>query len=83
MTSSAYLCAFHDLEISAAFLDDIMQQPDQPDLEFMVMYETRSLRYARARTGAWEGARPATPNTQHHSRAREARTPSLPTKSPC
>jgi hypothetical protein len=44
VTSSAYLCSFHDLEISAAFLDDVMQQPDQPDLEFMVMYETRSLR---------------------------------------
>ncbi|KAG2494620.1 hypothetical protein HYH03_007139 [Edaphochlamys debaryana] len=47
VTSSAYLCSFHDLEISAAFLDDIMQQPDQPDLEFMVMYETRSLRDTR------------------------------------
>lgn len=44
VTSSAYLCSFHDLEITAAFLDDIMQQPDQPDLEFMIMYETRSLR---------------------------------------
>ena len=44
VTSSAYLCTFHDLEIAAVFIDDIMQQPDQPDTEFMTMYETRSLR---------------------------------------
>lgn len=44
VTSSAYLCNFHDLEITAVFLDDIMGLPDQPDMEFMVMYETRSLR---------------------------------------
>mmetsp|Transcript_8336 Transcript_8336/g.17822 ORF Transcript_8336/g.17822 Transcript_8336/m.17822 type:complete len:1276 (-) Transcript_8336:992-4819(-) len=47
VTSSAYLCSFHDLEITAVFLDDIMQQPDQPDTEFMIMYETRSLRDTR------------------------------------
>lgn len=29
VTSSAYLCAFHDLEITGVFMDDIMQQPDQ------------------------------------------------------
>ncbi|KAG1659041.1 hypothetical protein FOA52_010881, partial [Chlamydomonas sp. UWO 241] len=47
VTSSAYLCSFHDLEISAVFIDDIMQQPDQPDIEFITMYETRSLRGTR------------------------------------
>uniref|UniRef100_A0A7S0R8E2 Anaphase-promoting complex subunit 4 WD40 domain-containing protein n=1 Tax=Chlamydomonas leiostraca TaxID=1034604 RepID=A0A7S0R8E2_9CHLO len=47
VTSSAYLCNFHDLEITGVFMDDIMQQPDQPDMEFMVMYETRSLRDTR------------------------------------
>ncbi|KAL6750533.1 intraflagellar transport protein [Haematococcus lacustris] len=47
LTSSAYLCSFHDLEISGVFMDDILQQPDQPDMEFMVMYETRSLRDTR------------------------------------
>lgn len=47
VTSSAYLCSFHDLEITAVFIDDIMQQPDQPDLEFTVVYETRSLRDTR------------------------------------
>eukprot|EP00798_Chlamydomonas_sp_ICE-L_P009063 gene9063-16189_t len=47
VTSSSYLCSFHDLEISAVFMDDIMQQPDQPDMEFMTMYETRSLRDTR------------------------------------
>ncbi len=47
VTSSANLCSFHDLEIKAVFLDDIMQQPDQPDMELMIMYETRSLRDTR------------------------------------
>jgi len=47
VTSSAYLCCFHDLEITAVFIDDLMQQPDQPDAEFMVVYETRSLRDTR------------------------------------
>jgi len=36
ITSSAYLCGFHDLEITAVFIDDIMQTPDQPDAELMV-----------------------------------------------
>jgi WD repeat-containing protein 35 len=26
LTSSAYLCSFHDLEIQGVFMDDIMQQ---------------------------------------------------------
>ncbi|GAX81565.1 hypothetical protein CEUSTIGMA_g8993.t1 [Chlamydomonas eustigma] len=47
VTSSAYLCSFHDLEITAVFIDDIMAQADQPDTEFMTMYETRSLRDTR------------------------------------
>jgi WD repeat-containing protein 35 len=47
VTSSAYLCSFHDLEITAVFIDDLMQQPDQPDAEFMIVYETRSLRDTR------------------------------------
>lgn len=51
VTSSAYLCSFHDLEITAVFLDDIMQQPDQPDMEFMTMFETRSLRSGRGCDG--------------------------------
>ncbi len=43
-TSTAFLCGFHDLEVRAAMLDDIMQQPEQPELEMVVNYETRSLR---------------------------------------
>lgn len=47
VTSSAFLCIFHDLEITGVFLDDIMMQPDQPDMEYIVVYETRSLRDTR------------------------------------
>uniref|UniRef100_A0A061SDB5 Wd repeat-containing protein 35 isoform x2 n=1 Tax=Tetraselmis sp. GSL018 TaxID=582737 RepID=A0A061SDB5_9CHLO len=45
--SSAYLCEFHDLEIKAVLLDEIMMQPDNPEKEFLLTYDTRSLRDAR------------------------------------
>jgi hypothetical protein len=35
---------FKDLEVRAAFMDDIMEQPDGPELDMMVDYDTRSLR---------------------------------------
>lgn len=33
--------------LQAVFLDEVMSAPDQPDLELMVLYETRSLRDTR------------------------------------
>jgi hypothetical protein len=33
LTSSAYLCSFHDLEIQGVFMDDIMQQVRRQELE--------------------------------------------------
>lgn len=67
VTSSANLCNFHDLEIKAVFLDDIMQQPDQPDMELMVMYETRSLRDTREllKTTSMEDAFAFVDNNSH------------------
>lgn len=44
VTSSGYLAEFRDLQVRAAFLDDIMQQPEQPELETVISYDTRSLR---------------------------------------
>lgn len=46
MTSAAYLCSFHDLEITGVCMDDVMQQPDTPDMEFMV---------GRGGGGGWVG----------------------------
>ena len=45
--SAAYLCEFSDLEIKACLLDDVMMQPDNPEKELMLTYDTRSLRDAR------------------------------------
>mmetsp|Transcript_38234 Transcript_38234/g.108060 ORF Transcript_38234/g.108060 Transcript_38234/m.108060 type:complete len:1242 (+) Transcript_38234:70-3795(+) len=45
--SSAYLCEFQDLEIKAVLLDEIMLQPDNPEKDLILMYDTRSLRDAR------------------------------------
>ena len=44
VTCSGHICGFHDLEIRSVQLDDIMQQPDQPESESITLYETRSLR---------------------------------------
>lgn len=32
------------LQVRAVFMDDVMQQPDLPELEMVADYETRSLR---------------------------------------
>ena len=44
VTSSAYICAFNDLKIKAVFMDDIMNNPDSPESDCVVTYETRALR---------------------------------------
>ncbi|KAF6259424.1 intraflagellar transport protein [Scenedesmus sp. NREL 46B-D3] len=48
VNSSACLAGFSDLQVHAVFLDDIMQQPDLPELDMVADYETRSLRVTRA-----------------------------------
>eukprot|EP01012_Entosiphon_sulcatum_P034864 TRINITY_DN4426_c0_g1_i1.p1 TRINITY_DN4426_c0_g1~~TRINITY_DN4426_c0_g1_i1.p1 ORF type:complete len:1254 (+),score=336.39 TRINITY_DN4426_c0_g1_i1:198-3764(+) len=45
--SSAYLCAFNKLKIKAVLLDEIMSEPDHPQKDYMVVFETKSLRDTR------------------------------------
>lgn len=37
-------CSALVLQVRAVFMDDIMQQPDLPELDMVADYETRSLR---------------------------------------
>jgi len=48
VTSSAYLCKFSELQITAVQLDEIIKDPEHPSREYVVEHETRSLRDARA-----------------------------------
>ncbi|XP_024366604.1 uncharacterized protein [Physcomitrium patens] len=41
---TAYLCSFHDLQIQAIHLDDVMHQPEDPSMEHVFNYETKTLR---------------------------------------
>jgi WD repeat-containing protein 35 len=45
--SSGCLCSFNDLMIESAQIDEIMKNPDHPDIELMTTYETKSLRDTR------------------------------------
>ena len=45
--SSGYLCSFSDLCIKAVLLDEIVQDPEHPDKECIVNFETKSLRDTR------------------------------------
>mmetsp|Transcript_1346 Transcript_1346/g.3417 ORF Transcript_1346/g.3417 Transcript_1346/m.3417 type:complete len:1179 (-) Transcript_1346:299-3835(-) len=45
--SSCYLCKFRDLTINTVLMDEIMAFPESPDLDFMVDFETKSLRDTR------------------------------------
>ena len=51
VTTSAFLCSFHDLEIRGVHLDDIMQLPEEPEPRVLATFETRSLRCAQRRPG--------------------------------
>ena len=48
VSSSGYLCKFSDLEVRAALLDEIMVTPDRPNRDFIINFETRSLRDTRS-----------------------------------
>mmetsp|Transcript_9052 Transcript_9052/g.14851 ORF Transcript_9052/g.14851 Transcript_9052/m.14851 type:complete len:1200 (+) Transcript_9052:114-3713(+) len=45
--SNAYLCHFNDLKIRAVLLDDIMRNPEHPEKDFVLSFETKSLRDTR------------------------------------
>ena len=52
IASSGYLARFKDLEVRAVSLDQIMVKPEQPNRDFVVDYETTSLRDARNKIAA-------------------------------
>ena len=45
--SSAYICSFSDLEIQAVLLDQLMREPEAPSKEYLLKFETKSLRDTR------------------------------------
>lgn len=45
--SSAYLCTFNKLKIKAVLLDEIMSEPDHPQKDYVLTFETKSLRDTR------------------------------------
>lgn len=45
--SSGYLSNFSDLQIQAIMLDDVMANPDTPDRDMVLDFETKSLKDAR------------------------------------
>jgi len=45
--SSGYICEFTDLQIRAVLLDDVMRTPDHPDKDYIIDFETKSLRDTR------------------------------------
>jgi WD repeat-containing protein 35 len=46
--SSGYICGFHDLQIKAVLLDEVMKAPEKPNKEHMINFETKSLRDTRS-----------------------------------
>ena len=45
--SSANICSFNDLKIKAVVLDEIMAEPEHPQKDCMINFETKSLRDTR------------------------------------
>ena len=45
--SSGHICEFHDLQITAVLLDDVMRGPEKPTKEQVINFETKSLRDTR------------------------------------
>mmetsp|Transcript_15599 Transcript_15599/g.37800 ORF Transcript_15599/g.37800 Transcript_15599/m.37800 type:complete len:1119 (+) Transcript_15599:1703-5059(+) len=45
--SSGYICEFHDLQIKAVLLDEVMKGPEKPNKEQIINFETKSLRDTR------------------------------------
>lgn len=47
MSSSGYICHFSNLKIKAVLMDEVMQNPDHPDRDMILRFETKSLRDTR------------------------------------
>ena len=47
VVSNGYLCSFNDLCIKAVLMDDIIGKPEDPKKEFIVKFDTKSLRDTR------------------------------------
>eukprot|EP00759_Apiculatamorpha_spiralis_P026415 PhF_6_TR29362/c0_g1_i1/m.43202/K19674/WDR35, IFT121; WD repeat-containing protein 35 len=47
VNSSAHMCSFKSLKIKAVSLDDILMDPEHPQKEYFVTFETKSLRDTR------------------------------------
>jgi len=45
--SSAFICTFNKLKIKAVLLDEIMAEPDHPQKDYVLTFETKSLRDTR------------------------------------
>ncbi|XP_053141283.1 WD repeat-containing protein 35 isoform X2 [Hemicordylus capensis] len=45
--TSGYICNFEDLEIKSVLLDEILKNPDQPNKDYIINFEIRSLRDTR------------------------------------
>ena len=45
--SSGYICSFHDLEIKAVLLDEILRDPENPTNDLLLELEVKSLRDTR------------------------------------
>ncbi|XP_078503870.1 WD repeat-containing protein 35 [Lissotriton helveticus] len=46
--TSGYICNFEDLEIKSVLLDEILKNPEQPNKDYLMNFEIRSLRDSRA-----------------------------------
>lgn len=73
--SSGFICQFSDLQIRAVLLDDVMRTPDHPDKDFLIDFETKSLRCAPACVG-WLHVGPCPPT----NRFLRKRAPSAPSE---
>lgn len=45
--SSAYICAFRDLQIQSVLIDEVIQNPENPRKDVLLDFETKSLRDTR------------------------------------
>lgn len=47
VSSSGYLCYYKDLQVKAALLDEILSNPEMPEKNMIIEFQTRSLRDAK------------------------------------
>ena len=49
ITSTGYLCDFQQLQLRIAFLDEILERPEDPQKEHLCTLDTKSLRDTQSR----------------------------------